>query len=332
MSTDSPTPPRISVVVLSKNERSLNESLVALRPQCDATGAECIVVDASQQALDDIRLAHPWVRWIDFEAPDGVRVTIPHQRNVGIEAALAPVIAFCDAGGIPAEGWLAALTAPLIARTQVATTGPIEPLGESLFPALNMGPEGTVITDVVTCNFGFRKEVLATIGPFDERLAYGSDVDFGWRLVDADLPTVIVEGAVMRMPWGVGSLQHKRAWRYGRARARLLYLHPERARHIVGTTPEMAVYPVWLLGLVAMIGVTAHRPRRGLLLVLWLALLAIPLWRARSSPRPGRILSDHFIYSFGSVTELALAPFQVKRRAQLDDNQGTVPSDAPRRP
>ena len=281
--------PLVSVVVLSKNERSLSDSLIALRPQCEARLAECIVVDASGGALDDLRQANPWVRWIDYVGPEGVRVTIPHQRNVGIAAAQSSIIAFCDAGGIPADGWLAALTQPLLDGEHAATTGRIDPLGASVFPSLNMGAPGTTITDVVTCNFAFRSEVLARIGPFDERLAYGSDVDFGWRLVDAGLPTVIVDGATMGMPWGVGSQQHKRAWRYGRARARLLYLHPERARHIIGTTPQLVVYPAWSVGMLSLLVVLALSTRRRrvlLIVVVWLLLLTSSIaWGASSSWR-----------------------------------------------
>jgi glycosyltransferase involved in cell wall biosynthesis len=103
--------PSVSLVVICRDEPFLDRTLTLLRPQCEAIGAECIVVDSSSGRLQPIADRHSWVRWIDHAVTPGQR-TIPHQRNVGCLAARGSVIAFCDAGGEPDKDWLNAITAP----------------------------------------------------------------------------------------------------------------------------------------------------------------------------------------------------------------------------
>ena len=72
------------------------------------------MVDASGGRLDHIRRRHAdQVRWMQFQPPAGVRVSIPHQRNAGVRAARGDIIVFTDAGCQPEPGWLDRLVAPL---------------------------------------------------------------------------------------------------------------------------------------------------------------------------------------------------------------------------
>ena len=57
---------------------------------------------------------------MQFERPPGVRVSIPHQRNVGVAAAHGEIIVFTDAGCRPEPGWLAHLVDPLREGEHVA--------------------------------------------------------------------------------------------------------------------------------------------------------------------------------------------------------------------
>jgi histidinol dehydrogenase len=72
-----------SFVIISKDEATLDETLVLLEDQIKSlpTDAEIVVVDASSGRMDAIRRAHATVVWIDFQAPEGVTVSIPHPRN-----------------------------------------------------------------------------------------------------------------------------------------------------------------------------------------------------------------------------------------------------------
>ena len=76
----------VSIVVISKDEPALDETLTGVAEQARALGRdwEVVVVDASDGRLAAVRRAHPEVRWLDFARPPGVRVSIPHQRNAGV--------------------------------------------------------------------------------------------------------------------------------------------------------------------------------------------------------------------------------------------------------
>ena len=106
----------ISIVILSKDEASLDDTLTAVTSQVKALGesAEIIVVDASDHRLDYIRLRHEvQVRWVQFDQPSGVTVTIPHQRNAGVHEARGEVIVFINTACQPEPDWLTRLVAPL---------------------------------------------------------------------------------------------------------------------------------------------------------------------------------------------------------------------------
>ena len=98
--------PRISVVIIVKDEVFIRDTLVALREQCKIENAECVVIDASEGRIDHVRDQNRWVNWFDFQTPLGMSSTISIQRNVGIRVARAPIIMFCDAGNIPDINWI----------------------------------------------------------------------------------------------------------------------------------------------------------------------------------------------------------------------------------
>jgi hypothetical protein len=56
---------------------------------------------------------------------------------------------------------------------------------------------------VLTDNLGFRRQVFDRLGGFDEELARGEDLDFGWRAIDAGYEPQTVSGAVVhyRSQW-----------------------------------------------------------------------------------------------------------------------------------
>jgi GT2 family glycosyltransferase len=275
----------ISVVVLSKDEPELEQTLGLLEPQCRSLGAECIVVDRSHGRLDEIRVRNPFVRWIDYIGPLGVRRTLAHQRNVGVRAASGQIIVFADAGGAPAQDWLAEVTAPIREGRAVAVAGPVYPLGPSPYTGTNHLEEGARIFRVITANAAFRRQVFDTIGGFDERFAYGEDVDFGWRAEDHGLGFVCASRARMGLDFGDATRNLRRARWYGAATARLMSKHPKRIRELLRVSPDVFVYPVWELGVVvALILVPWH----WWIPLAWLALLLIPL--ARGARQPHSIL------------------------------------------
>jgi GT2 family glycosyltransferase len=289
----------ISIVVISKDEPALGETLTALRDQVSRQAERCeiLVIDASDGRLDGIKRAHqPDVRWIRFQRPAGAGITIPHQRNAGVRAAEGDIVVFTDAGCYPDRDWLARLTAPLRAGEHV-TAGPALAVAEDFDPysgaAARHVPADGYLNECPTINMAFRREAFDAVGGFDENFAYGSDIDFSWRLTDAGYRIRAVPDAVIRHDWGTWQRQLRRAYAYGKARARLYRKHRVRRRRVLKEDPMVVVYPVFLLGLPLT-----------LVFPLYPALLVIPAWRNRSLGVV-RVLADHLAYGAGVLAEIA---------------------------
>ena len=288
----------ISVVIVSKDERGIDTTLADVAEQCKELGEECeiVVVDASAGRLDDIWSRHKdKVRWIDFAQPDGVAVSIPHQRNAGVRAALGDVVVFTDAGCKPDPGWLPAIVAPLRDGQEEVAAG------------LTLGLQGSstvydrdaraslrapYLSECGAGNLAFRHHAFDSVGGFDETFAYGSDIDFTWRLVSAGYRIASVPEAVNRHDWGSRRRRLRRSYVYGKARVRLYRKHRLGLLEIARRDPMAVTYPVFLAGLPLT-----------LLFPLYPALLLIPAWRNRSNGA-ARVVMHHLAYGWGILVEL----------------------------
>jgi GT2 family glycosyltransferase len=287
----------ISIVVISKDEPALDETLAAVDAQARALDEDCelIVVDASEGRLDEIRQRHPGVSWIDFERPPGVRVSIPHQRNAGVRAANGETIVFVDAGCEPREAWLERLVAPIRSGHEdvVAGIAPAPNDVNGIYDAgIHESSRQEYLPECPTINVAFRRSAFDAVGGFDEAFEYGSDIDFSWRLVDAGHRIRSAPDAAVEHDWGDSSRQLKRAYAYGKARVRLYNKHRSRLRTAWREDPMVFVYPTFILGL----PLTLRFP-------LYPALLAIPALRNR---RQGslRVVADHLAFGAGGLVQL----------------------------
>lgn len=283
---------QVSIVIISKNENSLAESLVALKELETALSYEVVVVDASTSRMATLRARHPEVRWIDFNAePVGRKtVTIPEQRNLGVAAAKADVIVFIDAGCTPVPGWLDRLVDPLFQGTEAVTVGSFHSERKSAYDA-TVFTNGYVY-EAPTLNMAFTREAFDKAGGFDEAFSYCSDTDYCWRLNDAGIRIWMVADADIMVDWGGGRRQVRRAWLYGAGRARLYRKHPGRLSSLPRRDPVLVVYPLFLLGLPLAAVVPAYP-----------LLLLVPLWRGRRS-YPLRTIADHLAYGAGALAYL----------------------------
>ena len=288
----------ISIVIISKDEPGLDNTLadVAAQTRVLEDESEVIVVDASEGRLDRIRRRHePTVRWEQFRQPPGVRVSIPHQRNVGVRAASGDIIVFTDAGCRPEPAWLERLLQPLYEGEDVTVGVALAARGDpGLYAgAIQLAQTSRYLSECPTINLAFRRGAFEAIGGFDEEFAYGSDVDFSWRLIDAGYRIRSVPDAVvLRQDCGTWRRQLRRSYAYGKARARLYRKHRVRRRHILRDDPTVVVYPVFLLGLPLT-----------LIFPLYPALLLIPAWRNRSMGAFS-VLVDHVTFGAGVLAEL----------------------------
>jgi glycosyltransferase involved in cell wall biosynthesis len=288
----------ISIVIISKDEVSLDDTLSDMIDQGKDLGepSEIVVIDASDGRLDHIRQHHRGeVRWIQFKQPAGVSVSIPHQRNAGVQAARGEIIVFTDAGCRPEPRWLRHIVAPLLKDEFVTVGLTLATPGSSTL--YDRGARQTMksryLTECSTINLAFRREAVEAIGKFDETFAYGSDVDFTWRLSDGGYRIRSVPEAVVRHDWGGWRRQLRRSYLYGKARMRLYRKHRARLRHVLRDDPIAVIYPAFLLGL----PLTFIFP-------LYPALLLIPAWRNRANGA-ARVLMDHLVYGAGVLAELA---------------------------
>jgi GT2 family glycosyltransferase len=290
----------VSVVVISKDEPSLNETLESLAVHARDQVTDVVVVDASSGRMDSIREAHPWVRWIDFEQPWGVRVSIPHQRNTGVGGASGDVIVFLDCGCIAGDAWLNRLLAPIRDGDEAISCGVATKPSD--LHSVASRTHGGYMREAPTINLAFRREAFDRVGGFDESFEYGSDVDFTWRLVDAGFRIRFVEDAVVEADWGDSRRQVKRGMIYGRARVRLYAKHRMRIPRVLAHDPVPFVYAAFLLGLPLTL---KFRP--------YPLLLAVPLWRARKHPRPFQVVAEHLGQGAGAIRELAHLSMRVLR-------------------
>ncbi len=303
----------ISIVIISKDEAGLDDTLADVTRQAADLGEPCevVVVDASCGRLDHIRRRHAdRVRWLPFRQPEGVAVSIPHQRNAGVRAARGEIIVFTDAGCRTDPGWLARIVAPLRHGENVTCGLTLAVPGSD--PVYDRGArhalQARYLAECPTINLAFRRATFDAVGGFDERFCYGSDVDFSWRLTDAGYRIRGVPHAVIRHDFGTRRRQLRRSYAYGKARMRLYRKHRARRRHVLRRDPMVVVYPAYLLGVPLAVALPARAVSRvgwpaSLAFPLYLALLIVPAWRNRSNGAV-RVLTDHLAYGAGALAEL----------------------------
>jgi cellulose synthase/poly-beta-1,6-N-acetylglucosamine synthase-like glycosyltransferase len=288
---------KVSVVIVNKNERMLSDTLDALEASVGHTIDEVLVVDASSGALDDIRVSHEWARWIDYTQPEGLGITIAHQRNLGVREAIGDVIVFTDSGCLPEEGWLERLLTPILSGGETVSCGPAKALGKSVYSGAH-GSSRVVNVDYVpmaaTINLAFRRQAFDAVGGFDETFGSAEDIDFTWRLNDCGFRIRWVQDAVVGHDYGTPTRQLRRAYFYGKGECRLLRKHYHRIGEAATQNSVPIVYALFLLGLPLTV-----KWRWYPLLLLW------PIWRLRNEEVSWLVLLDHIVMGAGVLHELA---------------------------
>lgn len=178
--------------------------------------AEIIIVDQSTaDTTRDLVAASDWQTPLPIRYLRDARQGLAASRNRAIDAATCPVIVFTDDDCVPDAGWIAAL-----AETFGETDGPDVVTG----PILPLGPDepgryaiSTRASRVRACyqgralpwevgsgaNTAVRREWLARIEGFDERLGAGSpgrsaeDLDLLYRLLRAGAKVVYEPSAIV---------------------------------------------------------------------------------------------------------------------------------------
>lgn len=285
---------RASVVVIVKDDARVGDLLSELARQLHESD-EVIVVDASHGRLDAIRHAHPNVRWIPFTQPTDVKITIPHQRNVGVRTAVGRVVVFIDADCRPLAGWLDGLIEPITAGRERICAGGVQSRGARTIHDRQWREAAQVdyLEEAPTQNIAIERAVFNVVGEFDEGLRFGSDVDFTWRARSKGVAIRSVSAAVIEHDWGTRRHQLRRAFLYGEARARLYKKHPSQWRRLVGPDAPRFVYFLYLLGA----PLARQHP-------VYLALLVVPLMKNRGHNAIDVVVTN-LASAVGSLREVA---------------------------
>lgn len=242
---------RISIIVINKDDRGISDTLTALLKITSPLPFEIIVVDASDYRLDDIKKLFPSISWHDFIRSDVRKRSIPKQRNFGIKHSTGDIVVFIDSNCIPSQNWLNDLTSPIINEGEMIVAGGVR--SKTTNTVHDNESEGRTgkkyLTECPTINLAFTRDVFKTLGAFDENFDYGSDVDFSWRANFAGFKIRYAPTAQITHDWGTQADELKRAYRYGRGRARLYIKHPNNWDNLFKNEITVIIYPLYILGL-----------------------------------------------------------------------------------
>ena len=294
--------PRISVVIIVKDEVFINDTLRALRGQCEKENAECIVVDASDGRIDHIRNQHNWVQWFDFQTPLGMNSTISLQRNFGIRVARSSIIMFCDAGNIPEKDWVHVLSAPLLSGKHDFVGGPLIFFHNGKDIAKRNWAESEEEVQYPTCgNMAFTRSAFDKTSGFNARLLVAEDDDFTWALKKQGIQSATVASAVMRMDIGNRRRRFRRSWRYGKGIVNLLIENPDLRRRRFSQNPDILLYPTLFLLYPAFLIIGILNP-----IAFTIPFAPSILIMAKNRKDKNVIFThlEHFVYAAGTITEI----------------------------
>lgn len=119
-------------------------------------------------------------------------------RNVGIQHARGPIVAFTDADCVPRFDWLSRLVEPFGDADVGGAAGALRMPRDTLLGRLEDNDARVHYRGYITSNVAYRRDVLHEVGGFDERLLCAEDYDLAWRVLDAGYRIERVPDAIVR--------------------------------------------------------------------------------------------------------------------------------------
>jgi len=305
--------PQVSVVIATYERRELLLRCVdaLLAQTLPAPRFEIVIVDdgssratrehvmAALSARRRLRRA-PTLRFLWLPANRGPAAA----RNHGILAARGAVIAFTDDDTLPRPDWLAAGLAA-IRHGADAVAGAVEVPLPAVPTDYERDAAGLSNAGFVTANCFVRRDLLGTVGGFDERFrcAWREDTDLCFRLR--------ASGAVVRASHAARVVHPVRPARWGVSLAQqrkvmfdaLLYKKfPQGYRRYVRARPPWAYYAAVAAGLCALVNALAG---------LWpLAIASLAAWLGIGAAFASRRLA-HTSHSPRHVAEMVVTSFLI---------------------
>lgn len=283
-----------SLVVTVLNEAGSIEELLAALAAQTVWPREIIIVDGGSTDGTPT-LVGAWADRLPLRLLEAPGASISVGRNRGIAVASHEVVAVTDAGARPAPGWLAAITARLLAPETDALAADVvsgwfvadprsgfeEAMGVTVLPTLNEIEPAAFLPS--SRSLAVRKTAWAAVGGYPAWLDYGEDLVFDLRLRARGYRFAFVPAALVhfRPRPTLGAFWHQ-YFRYARGDGRA-GLWPR--RHLV----RYATYG----GALLLLALAGRRGRPGLALASLLLLVGAVahLWRpyARLLPRLPRL-------------------------------------------
>jgi len=204
----------VSVLICTRDRAEMLESCLRSVLESTVAAAEVIVVDQSQDEATRLSVCRYQGGKVPVRYLRGKGVGVSRAKNQGIADCTSDIIVFTDDDCQVDPGWIAALIEPLLAGTASASvgrtvSGRAEGDGDETFSvyapgsAMAFGPKTHPWRVGGGGNFAVLRQVLRTVGPFDERFGPGAplksaeDMDLVHRLLRAGRRIVYVPEAVV---------------------------------------------------------------------------------------------------------------------------------------
>jgi glycosyltransferase involved in cell wall biosynthesis len=291
--SEASAPPALTAILCVHNGAdTIEDQLDALAQQRWDKPWEVLIVDNdSTDATPEIVTA-----WVERDRRFRVvaarrRRGLSHARNVGVDHARAPAVAFCDDDDLVGEGWVAALgtaleTAPIVAcRMEYdRLNDSVAMSGRSRFQS--KGLEQVFGYEVASGVSGWQREVWEKLGGNDESMtSTGEDFDMSIRAkIELGLEPVFAGDAVYHIRTRAGfRATFRQAQSYGRSHVQL-YVRYGRGRIDIRRELRRAVRQwIWLIVQLPRLRSPAER-------IEWARRAGMRVGRARQSLRSRTLL------------------------------------------
>ncbi len=231
-----PSDPGFSVIICTRNGRGRIGACLEAVTGMDGEFETLVVDDGSEDGTAEyVEEQFPEVRLLRLD-PCGLSAA----RNAGAEMATGRILAFTDDDCTPDREWLVRLSRMFAGGRFAAVGGPnLPPAPQSWHEAVVCSAPGApshVMLDdeeaehLPGCNLAVTKAAFEAVGGFDPQFrTAGDDVDFCWRLREAEFVLGFAPGAFVwhrRRPSVRGFLKQQIG--YGLAESLLIEKHPAR--------------------------------------------------------------------------------------------------------
>ena len=249
--------PKVSIIVASyNNQDTIAECLRSILALDYPEGYfEVIVMDGVSKD-DTVKIAQQFpVKVVS------IRLNCPAAYNYAFKIAAYPIFGFIDSDAKVEPQWLKKLV-PHLSEPQVAgVSGSIETWNQDNPWARSIGYEiknryrriGKYTGRIATMNLLLKKEVIAEVGGWDEKLPSQYDTDFGFRMSSLGYK-IAYEPTAVCYHYNRPTLKayYRQQRQYGKNTLKLYFKHGHLAKGDEITDAGMNIQPILLLAVIAL--------------------------------------------------------------------------------